>query len=1612
MVALAAESPRVLHALPGRMRVKLSGWMAQNGHVVEPRLRTMPGIRRAEANNLTGNLLIEFDPAVMDQRSILNVIESTPQEEMPRPERRPARRKSVHGTMRHEKSTGHMQRARVPVPVMESAPSVASEIENRLQKIPHVTARASHLTGRVLVEYDERETDLEDILSTIEEVEVPDLPDVDDPTYPLDPAPLIHGAVRTAGVAVGLSIILARRLITQQQGPILQQGAATVADTVNIMRGIPIIRHGLRRVFGKEPTDIGLTVLGGVSLSLSGSVQGLILSGVEGFRLLTEVLQRRETWERYLAAEAESAAIRPGAHYRPEPGDRIPYPSTIISGSGTAVGPDADLIMLEPGIHLPPGCTVQGGPFNVRIRVAHDFEAQPRAAPDRPSLYDRYLKISGPTSIAIAAAAGLIARSPTSAFNMLVLMNARTAMIGDEMASIGASARVLRSGAIVVGSRPGRTLKAVDSLIVDGARSLTSGFELGSTFPLTNEFGIEQIHQIASRVSNVCGSPWGRVFPAELLDVEDEGRFDNSCASARIGGHSWTLQLAAPDDASTAVQRFRDRGEIVLILARQNPTPREIALLTLRPRLASGARELKSHCDRNNIHLLLSVMEDASVARGIASRVGMEVAEGRTALELVRERQERGDYVAVLSDHIDSAAAFSIADLAIGIISRQPLFPARADVLVPGVQTVVSILDAGRRRNLAVRDSVLLSLASNVAGVAIGLRRSPNTLVAGNIIYYAAMSAIALGWLRLRGGRRAEISAGQLREPNPERWGRLSLEKVFEATKSSARGLSTAEAATRYQPRQEHSRQNPLVSSMLEQLRSPLVGIMAAGALLSLSFGAAADVVIIGATIATNVAIGAWQERRADRASAALAQMGAPDAEVLRDNTVIRVPASRLVPGDILLLSAGRRVAADARVIESENLEVSEAALTGESLPQFKTTNGNAIGSRILLEGSDVISGTGRAVAVATGRDTKMGALAAALDQREAQDNPLNMRLMSMLNLALPVAGAAGLVVVLSGFLRQRSLAMPLALGSSVAIAAVPEGLPLLARMGEAAVGQRLTGRRAVVRRLTAIEALGRVDVACVDKTGTLTTGQLEVREIDDLARQTSFPGPLSERGVEILRTAALASPPPDDANLSAHATDDSVVRAAILAGINGEIEVRRQEDFPFGSERSYHASRVNGTVFFKGAPEVLLPLCSRVRRDGTEQTLDELGQSELLDRAQEMAGRGLRVLAVAQGLNGTVLNDPRDLIALGFVGIADPLRADVQQAVTRCQQAGVSVIMLTGDHPATARTIGREAGLRVDQNSVLIGSELATLDDAELDRRMARTSVVARATPIDKLRIIESLRRLGHTVAMTGDGVNDAPALRLADVGVAMGRGTEVARQASDIVLLNEDFSTLVEALVEGRGFWHNIRRAVSLLLGGNLGELGLIAGVSVLGLGAPLNTRQILAVNMITDVLPALAIALQPPRERQLSRLSREGESSLEQPLRREIVRRGLATAVPSLVAYVIAGRGATAGSAATVAFSSIVATQFAQTLQAGWAEGSLSKPVLGAIGVSTGVLAAALALPPLRTFLGLMPLSPYGILLVSAAALASAVLARISLPELNGGTNGSAAPVLSAL
>ncbi len=1589
MSAAMVEEPRLVHALPGRVRVHLPGWAGQGRRSLERRLREAPGVRGAEANPLTGTVLIHFDPAATDERTLLTLARPLPAELTAAPGAEPPPPPAL--TERH----GATRRARVAVRGLDRDPHLARRVVEHLERRAGVVrASASPLTGRVLVEFREREVALADLLAAMSGLELAALPGEARPAHPLDREPLVRNAARVGGAALGLGVLGARRLSGRSGPPVAGAGPLVSAAALGLVEGFPALRDGARRLLTPDVAELLFGAAGIVSLTLAGSHLGLAVGGAAALRLLTTVLARRAAWRRYEARLERAATPRPGGTVRLEAGERTPLAATVREGAGTAAGPDGLPRPAVPGAAVPAGARLHGGPFVLALHDEAPFLPAPRPAPVAASPFDHYVRALGPLALAYAAVTALATRSLPRAFAALLLVNPRASLLGAEAANAGAAARVLRAGVTVVGTRPDRSVRRPDLLLLDGPHLLTDGLEVGAVLPLDGTEDAAAIGTLAAGVAAAAGAPWGSAFRATGDLAVADGAFDGTTAIAHVAGVRYTLGPVGDGDVIPAALRLRHRGDALLLLRREGAA-RPLGLLALRPRLAPGAGDLVDACQRHGVALGVRPAGDPLAARAVAERAGVPLLADSDAVALIRARQAGGELVAFAADNAGGAAAFAASDLAIGVTDGRGPLPARADLLAPDLGAVAAIVEAGARREAAVRDAVTLAAVANAVGAVWGFRTRPGLARASYPVHIAALGGLMAGWARLRGGARPRSAVVRLEDPRPERWGRRAVAEVLHAFATSEAGLTGAAAAGRHRAAPPAVTGHRLLPAILDQLRSPLTGVLAAGAGLSLALGATADVFMIGAMIVANAAAGVWQERQADRAAATLARLGGAHARVLRDGQVATVAADDVVPGDVLLLARGDRVAADARLLGAAGLEVDEAALTGESLPVPKVLAGGDEASRVVLEGSDVTAGSGRAVVVAVGRDTRMGATAAALAGDETQgQSPLTARLHRLLGQFLPLAAAGGAIVATAGLLRRQPLLPQLALGASIAVAAVPEGLPLLARVGEAAVARRLAGRHALVHRLSAVEALGRVDVACTDKTGTLTEGRLALRLVADGEREVTLPAALPPDLRRVLLTAALAGPHPDAPDaVAADPSDVAVARAARDAGLDGDLRAARETALPFDAARSFHAATVAGRLCVEGAAEVLVPRCARVRRAGADAALDEAGRAALLARARELAGRGLRVLMVAEGPTGAPADDPGGLVALGFLGLSDPLRPAVPAAVRRCHDAGVRVIMLTGDHPATARAIAREAGLPAADRDVLTGVELAVLEEDELDRRLERTTVIARATPLDKLRIIESLQRRGHTVAMTGDGVNDAPALRLADVGVAMGRGgTEVARQAADVVLTDDDFSTLVEALVEGRSFWRNIRRALSLLLGGNLGELGLEVGASALGLAAALTTRQILAVNLITDVLPALAVALQQPEHHNLAALAREGTAALEAPLRRDAVRRGLSTAVPALTAYVLALRAGPLPVARTVAFASIVATQLAQTLDAGRAEGGLSRSVLGAVAGSAGLLVAALTVPALRDFLSLALPPPLGWALIGAGALVAVLLGRL--------------------
>jgi magnesium-transporting ATPase (P-type) len=431
--------------------------------------------------------------------------------------------------------------------------------------------------------------------------------------------------------------------------------------------------------------------------------------------------------------------------------------------------------------------------------------------------------------------------------------------------------------------------------------------------------------------------------------------------------------------------------------------------------------------------------------------------------------------------------------------------------------------------------------------------------------------------------------------------------------------------------------------------------------------------------------------------------------------------------------------------------------------------------------------------------------------------------------------------------------------------------------------------------------------------------------------------------------------------------------------------------ELPFDPRRGYHATWAEGRVYLKGAPETLLPRCRSLRVRGGIAPLDGAAQDRLHALIRRLAERGMRLLLVAEGETPPG-RDPDELVVLGLLGIGDVARTTAAHAIAGFHEAGIRVIMVTGDHPMTARAVASDIGLEPGPGGLISGPEIDELDLDELGRRLERTRVIARATPLDKLRIVQALQRRGHAVAMTGDGANDGPALRAADVGIAIGQGTEVARQAADLVLIEADFAVLLDAMVEGRSYWRNVRRSAGLLLGGNLGEILSLAGPIVAVGTPPLSTRQMLGVNLITDVLPALVIATQPPEHRRLHQLAREGERAVEQRLRVEILRRALSVAIPTMGAYILA-RGMQGGLVPSgVAFSTLVTSQLAHTLDSAWVEGTVNWPVVSAVLGSGALLALAAIFPRVGILMEMTRPRAIDTGLIAGATVVSVVLNRM--------------------
>ena len=781
------------------------------------------------------------------------------------------------------------------------------------------------------------------------------------------------------------------------------------------------------------------------------------------------------------------------------------------------------------------------------------------------------------------------------------------------------------------------------------------------------------------------------------------------------------------------------------------------------------------------------------------------------------------------------------------------------------------------------------------------------------------------------------------------------------------------------------------------------------------------DAVMILGIVVLNAVLGLFQESKAEKALEALKKMAAPHARVIRDGIVREIPAAEVVPGDLLLLETGDAVCADGRVVESRSLKTEESALTGEALPVEKTSVGGlpeetATGDRknMVLAGGYVVYGKGKVLVTATGMDTEMGRIAAMLSHTSDSMTPLQKKLeQTGKQLGIGALAICALIFCM-GILQEKPPFSMFMTAVSLAVAAIPEGLPAIVTIVLAMGTSRMSEKHTIVRRLSAVETLGGAQVICSDKTGTLTQNRMQVTTWTDYSHREPKNEDLRETVANLFALCNDCNV--SDGNLQGEPTEKALGEYAQSMGIDFAAlrrDMPRVGEIPFSSARkrmtTLHKTEDGWISVTKGAPDILLEKCAFCMEGSGQVPFDSRRKSMARMVNGEMAAQALRVVAVAfrQWSEKPPLTEEaleRNLVFAGMAGMVDPPRPEVKEAVHLCRQAGIRPVMITGDHVLTAEAIGRELGIYQKGDCAVTGAELDKMSDKELETAAETCTVFARVAPEHKVRIVQAFQKRGNVVAMTGDGVNDAPALKTADIGCAMGKsGTEVAKGASDLILTDDNFATIVEAVREGRGIYDNIRKAVHFLLSSNIGEILTIFVAMLLGWVAPLLPIQLLWVNLVTDSLPAIALGMEPAEENIMERPPRKNTGSLfGDGLGGRILLEGVMIGVLALLAFGIGHvyfdqeNGYAVGR--TMAFAVLSLSQLVHAFNMR-GEGSLGKLpfcsnkwLLMAFVVGVALQCVVIMMPPLAGIFQVVPLNGEQWLLTAALALAPLPLVEL--------------------
>jgi cation-transporting P-type ATPase I len=1145
-----------------------------------------------------------------------------------------------------------------------------------------------------------------------------------------------------------------------------------------------------------------------------------------------------------------------------------------------------------------------------------------------------------------------------------------------------------RHGMLVLSQDALRRLDRIDTLVLPADLVAREQFLVGDVFALR---GITRVEALARA---------RRLFRADrpLRVQRNEGY---ALGPARLLPGSAN---AGDAELESAIAERESRGALVLALAKDEQV---LGLVEVQIFPEGGVVAALAAARRFGLSIVLAA-DDPSLAEGLNPDQVIGLTLGLS--EGIRKLQLAGKGVCFVGR--GPSEGYAAADLGLALVARNKPTPWGAHVLCPDdTRSMATLIESiGVARSVS-EQSVRLALGAAALGtLASAAGHKPSA--GRRVLFVVNLASMASMLNAVRRTSAVERERSTAIDPTP--WHALGVEGVLARLGSSNEGLAADDdraVARRAPPRPAWLE---LGAAIQKELMSPLAPLLALGAGMSAVVGSLADAGIVAGVGGINALIGGVQRFKTERAISELGRVAEGRVHVRRSGRLTACPADQLQRGDVLLLSQGDLVPADCRILEAESLEVDTSSLTGESLPVRKGpapsfAESIADVTSMLYAGTSIAAGRVSAVVVATGDETV--ARRAALSTPDEARGGVEGRLRELMRLTGPVAFGAGAALVAAGMLRGRSVGDLVTTGVGLAVAAVPEGLPVLATAAQLAAAARLSVHGTLVKNPRAIEALGRVDVLCIDKTGTLTHGHIELSSVYDGDVEESIERVSGPR-LELLRAAVRAVA--RDRGISVDPLDAALVHAAqslfrsrsepppATRGSDVHGGFARLAERAFESGRGFEAvlgrAREGARLYVKGAPELLLSRSRDAWCAGERQPIKRV-EKRLLSELERMASRGLRVIAVAErevdedelaaGSPQELLGDPTGLSFLGFVAFRDPVRESAKDALASLQRAGVRTVMITGDHASTAYAIANEVELPGAAN-VLPGGQIAQMDEAELELAVERTSVFARVTPAQKVRVVRALQRRGHVVGMVGDGANDAPAMRVADAGIAVGKSsTEAARAASDIVLTEPRIDSLLEIVVEGRAMWTAVRDAVSILVGGNLGEIGYSVAIGLLTGRAPLNPRQLLLVNFLTDVAPSMAIALRAPSVQDLAALRHATpESALGAPLDREILGRALTTSLGAGGAWTSARLTGGGTRARTVGLVGLVGTQLGQTLLKG---GSSRAVLITSLG-SVAALGLIIQTPGLSQLFGCTPLGPLGWttgLVASATATAASPL-----------------------